>query len=209
MIIEANEQQGEIKADHSFRAPMGRITFLSELLWFRRNIVKRFGLQRGQRLLVMSSGDGSYANLLGRMGFDTVGVDSEPEKVEQARLLYPKRTFLCCPLSELPLDRESFDVVLAHDCACYRNGPFGREAVHTTASALRCLKPGGIFAMIVATRIAQTREGSTEFDRVLARYRRHLAMFGGRYVVSVVGSRLVCGLYRQEAVTPALLAAEG
>jgi SAM-dependent methyltransferase len=209
MIIEANQHQGEIETDHAFRGPVGRVTFFSELFWFRRNIARRFELRRGQRVLVMSSGDGSYANLLGRMGFDTVGVDSELEKIEQAKLLYPKRTFLCCPLSELPFDRESFDVVLAHDCACYRHGPFGREAIHTTASVLRYLKPGGILIMIVTTRVAQDREGPGEFDRVLSGYRRHLAMFGESCAVSVVGSRLVCGLYRQEAVAPAVLAAEG
>jgi SAM-dependent methyltransferase len=209
MTVEACEQQGKTEADHAFRTPMGRLTFLSEFLWFRRNIVKRFELRRGQRILVISSGDGFYTNLLSRMGFDAVGVDGEQQKVAQARLLYPKRTFLCCPLSALSFDGEGFDVALAHDCACYRDEPFGREAAHTTASVLRDLRPGGIFVMVAASRIAQDREGSAGSDSILSVYRRHLAMFGESYTVSVVGSRLVCGLYRQEAVTPGVLAAEG
>jgi SAM-dependent methyltransferase len=172
-------------------------------------VVKRFGLRRGQRVLEVACGSGFHTHLFNRMGFDCVGVDRSPAGIEWAKSHYPKWTYHCCDLHDMPVAHDSFDVVLARGCSHYHYHLFGRKALHTTAVLLRYLKPGGIFIMIIATDLSGSRKPDRHWDNTIADYQRHFSLFGDHYTVDWVKGMVICGLYRDEAVTPQVVMEQG
>ena len=76
----------------------------------------RSGVQAGDRVLDLGSGDGRFTAELARIGAVPVGVEVAQAAVQRARERQPELDFRLAPIDgQLPLDDVSFDVVWASE----------------------------------------------------------------------------------------------
>lgn len=167
-----------------------------EYLWHRQHVVKRFKLRRGMQLLEVACGSGFHTNLFRRMGFDTVGIDRSSVGIEWAKRHYPKCQFHCRDLfDDLPVQRGSFDVVLARGCSHYHYDLASEKSLRTSQHLLEYLKPGGVFVMVIVTDLSGRRDPDKVWQNKLEDYERHFASFHRPYSVNWHKNMAVCGLW--------------
>jgi len=196
---EVNQQRGDAVYNEFYRTGGWKYSFFKEYLWHRRNVVRRFALRRGMRMLEVACGNGFHTNLFRWMGFDCVGVDRSRAGIEWAQKRFPRCTFHCCDLSDLAFTPATFDVLIARGCSHYHYDLMSDLALGTTDTLMRYLRPGGVFVMVIATDLSGRREPGRIWDNVLEDYRRHFSSFGRRWSVDWIKGAAVCGLYNQPA----------
>ena len=120
---------------------------------------KKIGVLMGglsaEREVSLNTGSGVLAALQSR-GYDCVGIDCSSVGIAEARKRFPKWTYHCCDLADMPLDPASFDVVIARGCSHYHYDLMSAIALDTTAHLSTFLKTGGLFIMIIVTNIFTT-----------------------------------------------------
>lgn len=108
----------------------------------------------GKRVLDLGCGEGRYARKMNAAGALVTGVDPVPEFIERARHLDPAGDYRVCHAEDLPLEANSFDVVLSYltlmDVEDYAKA--GREMV-------RVLAPGGRILLVLISNLASCSEG--------------------------------------------------
>lgn len=109
----------------------------------RRAIESHF-TRRGATVLDLGCGTGRTTGVLGRMGFDVVGVDVSEPMVRRARSLYPDIEFEPGDARDLRFADESFDYVLFSFNGLDYVQPEGDRYV-ALREIWRVLKPGGTF----------------------------------------------------------------
>lgn len=174
-----------------------KYSFWREYWWHRKQVVKRFGLYRGMRLLEAACGTGFHTNLFWWMGFDCVGLDRSPVGIEQARRQFPRRRFLCADAcTPMPLLENNFDVVLTRGCSSYHYNLMDANALETTRCLLRFLVSGGRFVLIIVSDLSGRREPDKVWQNTLDDYRRHFASFAGDHTVDWVNGMAICSLVK-------------
>lgn len=77
--------------------------------------LERFDIKKGH-ILDLGLFTGIFSTLLYSFGFNVTGIDIMQEKVDQAREIIPKGTFICLDLNnKLPMENETFDAIWAGD----------------------------------------------------------------------------------------------
>lgn len=195
---QANPQRADDHYNEFYRDGGWKYSFRREYSWHRQHVVKRFGLLRGARILEVACGNGFHTNLLRRMGFDSVGVDRSRVGIDWARKHYPRCTYYCGDITgELPVERHSFDAVLARGCSHYHYDLMSEQALATTAALMPYLKPDGVFIMVIVSDLTGRREPDKVWQNTLEDYERHFASFRMRSSVTWIDGVAVCGLYNE------------
>ncbi|CAL9453232.1 2-methoxy-6-polyprenyl-1,4-benzoquinol methylase, mitochondrial [Actinosynnema sp. ALI-1.44] len=124
---------------------------LGGLGWFQRELLRRsvdlLEAEPGDRVLDACCGRGLSTAVLGRRGCDALGVDVQPEQVEESRRRFgdrPGASFAVANVTELP-DLGVFDRVHCLEAA-FHFGPEGRRAF--LGEAFRVLRPGGRLVLV-------------------------------------------------------------
>ena len=108
----------------------------------------------GKRVLDLGCGEGRYARKMSAAGALVTGVDPVPEFIERARQLDPAGDYRVCRAEDLPLEANSFDVVLSYltlmDVEDYVSA--GQEMV-------RVLAPGGRILLVLISNLTSCSEG--------------------------------------------------
>lgn len=199
MTVQADPQRADAFYDEFYRDGGWEYSRRRELRWHRRHFVKRFNLKRGVRILEVGCGAGFHTHLLNTMGFDCIGVDRSHTGIEWARDHYPDSTYHCCDIDEMPVEQNSFDVVLARGLSHYHYDLMNRQALQTTANLLRYLKPGGLFVLAIATDLSGRCEPEKIWQNTLEDYRKHFSFFGSDWTVDWHKGMAICGVRREEA----------
>ncbi|MCC6234490.1 MAG: class I SAM-dependent methyltransferase [Verrucomicrobiales bacterium] len=200
MTVEADELRGDAYYNEFYKTGGWKYSLWKETRGHRKNVVKRFGLRRGMRVLEVACGAGLHTAMLTRMGFDAVGVDRSSGGIEWARQHHPEARYVCCDFREMPFEPQSFDVVLARGCSHYHYDLMSRKALHSTATIMRFIRPGGMFIMIIASDLSGQREPDKIWQNTLEDYRRHFEFFGLQSSVDWVDGMAICALYNVPAV---------
>jgi SAM-dependent methyltransferase len=173
--------------------------FVREWLWHRRHLVKRFNLPRGDRMLEIACGTGFHTNLFCRMGFDCVGVDSCETAVVIARETFPHREFhLFDAKSDLPFPESSFDVIVTRGCSLYHYDLQSPDAIHATTNAMRYLRTGGRFVLIIASDLSGRRDEGKIWQNRIDDYRRHFERFDPACTVDWHKNMVIASACRHE-----------
>jgi SAM-dependent methyltransferase len=196
--IEADEVRGVEKYNDFYKTGGWKYSYWKEARWHKKHLIRRFGLTKGMRVLEVACGSGFHTNMLTRLGFDAVGVDRSEEGIRWAKAHYPMTEYLCCDLRELTFEPQSFDLVFARGCSHYHYDLMGRKAMHTTASLMRFVKPGGRFVMIIVTDLSGRKEPDKIWHNTLDDYRKHFAFFGKRYDVEWIDGMAICALHNDQ-----------
>lgn len=205
MTVEADPKRADAFYDDFYESGGWKYSFFREYRWHRRNVVKRFALRRGMRILEVACGNGFHTNLFDRMGFRCTGVDRSRTGIEWARRHYPRSVYHCGDINaEMPVELGSFDAVLARGCSHYHYDLMSEQALGTTTHMMRYLKPGGVFIMVIVTDLSGRREPDKVWQNTLEEYQRHFSSFGRRWSVEWVKGMAICGLY-QELAEPSRL----
>jgi SAM-dependent methyltransferase len=102
-------------------------------------------LEPGQRVLDLGSGKGAFCGVLGRAGYETIGVDPSLAALSIAKSFVDSEgQFVAASGEDLPLSSEEFDravsvCVLEHT----------RDDARVLSEIHRTLKPGAVFALSV------------------------------------------------------------
>ncbi len=196
--VEAHEVRGIARYDEFYRTGGWKYSYWKESRWHRKHVIRRFGLKRGASVLEVACGSGFHTNMFTRLGFQAVGVDRSEEGIRWARAHYPMTEYHCRDLRELDFPPQSFDMVFARGCSHYHYDLMGRKALHTTASLMRFVRPGGLFVMIIVTDLSGRKEPDKIWHNALDDYRRHFAFFGQRFDVDWVDGMAVCALHNDQ-----------
>ena len=202
MAGEINPERGDAFYNQFYLSGGWKYSFWKEFLWHRRHIVKPFRLKRGMTMLEVACGSGFHTNLFRWMGFDCTGVDRSEGGIAWAKRHYPRASFECCDLREMPFDKTSFDVILARGCSHYHYDQQDPIALDTTARLARYLKPGGVFIMTIATDLSGRKESGKIWQNELDDYRRHFSSFGKKWSVDWAAGMVICGLHNAPAESP-------
>jgi SAM-dependent methyltransferase len=196
-IGEPNPTKGDAFYEEFYQTGGWKYSFWKEFWWHRKHLVKRFGLRRGMRILDVACGAGFHTNLLNRMGFDCIGIDRSKAGIEWALAHYPRSTYCCCDIeNELPVEKDSFDLVFSRGCSHYHYDLSTEQAHSTTAILMEYLKPSGVFVLVVVTNLSGRRPPDAVWHNTLEDYRRHFASFGSKFTVDWVDGMAVCGVWR-------------
>lgn len=194
MAGELNDERGISFYDEFYKTGGWKYSLWREYWWHRRNLVKRFRLKRGMRLLEVACGSGFHTQLFSRMGFRCDGIDRSEAGIAWAKQHYHRPTYHCCTLDEMPFEPHSFDVIVARGCSHYHYDLSDQAALDATATIARYLKPGGVFAMIILTDLSGRREPGTVWQNTLDDYREHFNSFGKQWSVDWVDGMAICEL---------------
>ena len=82
--VQADPARGDSVYNEFYAKGGWKYSLWKEYWWHRRNIVRRFGLRSGMRILEVACGNGFHTNLLRRMGFNATGVDRSPAGIADA-----------------------------------------------------------------------------------------------------------------------------
>lgn len=210
MTVEADPSRGDAFYNEFYQDGGWKYSYFKEYRWHRRNVVKRFHLKKGSRLLEVGCGNGFHTDLFRRMGFDAIGLDRSETGIAWAKTHHPRSTYHCCDLEDAPVQPGSFDIALARGLSSYHYNLMGEKAIDSTAGIMRFLKPGGLFVMVIITDLSGSREPNQVWQNRLNEYERHFALFGDQWSVDWVKGMAVCGLYNTgrktgvDASTPAV-----
>lgn len=195
--VRADATRGDPHYNEFYSQGGWKYSFWKEYWWHRRHFVRRFRLRKGMRLLEVACGNGFHANLLRRMGFETLGVDRSAAGIAWARSHFPRTRYHLGDLfGELPVESGSCDVVYARGCSLYHYDLMTDQALDTTRHLLGQLRPGGVFIMVIVTNLSGSKEPGKIWHNTLDDYRRHFASFGSDYSVGWVDGMAVCGLWK-------------
>ena len=197
MADEVNVERGTLFYDRHYADGGWNYSFRKEYRWHKREVMKRFGLRRGAQMLEVACGNGFHTDVFNRMGFDCIGIDRSEVGIAKARDLFPKWTYHCCDLTEMPFDREEFDVIVARGCSHYHYDLMSDIALETTETLAKLLRPGGVFIMIIVTDLSGRRGPDKIWHIVLYDYRRHFSSRGRRWSVDWAEGTAICGLYHE------------
>jgi SAM-dependent methyltransferase len=174
-----------------------RYGLVREWRWHRRQMVQRFGLRRGSRILEVACGMGFHTDLFCRMGFQCVGMDACATGIAAARERYPKREFHCADAKgALPFATDSFDVIVTRGCSLYHYdlGAAGPHAA--TANLMNYLKPGGHFILIIVSDLSGRRDPVKIWQNRLEDYRTHFERFDPQCSITWHRGTVICGARR-------------
>lgn len=175
-----------------------KYSFWKEYWWLRRNLVKRFKLRRGMRVLEVACGAGFQTHVLNRMGLKCVGVDVCPTAIELARQRRPRWAYHCADaMGEMPVERGSFDCVFARGFSNYHYDLTTPESLATTARMLEYVNTGGVFVMSIKTDLSGRRPLGQIWHNTLDAYRCHFRSFGRPWSVDHDKGMVVCGLWKR------------
>jgi len=201
IATESTLSRGDAHYNELYRQGGWKYSFLKEFLWHRKHFIKRFQLRRGMKCLEVACGNGFHTNLLARMGLDCVGVDRSEEGIAWARSHFRNPTYHCCDLmGDLPVEKESRDVVYARGCSNYHYDQMSPRALDTTKHLLSYVKPGGVFVMVIVTNLSGKKEPGKIWHNTLEDYERHFCSFGLNWSVDWVQGMVVCGLFNRKSV---------
>ncbi len=201
---QVNLERGNAFYEQFYRTGGWKYSFWKEYWWHRRNVVKRFNLRRGMRILEVACGSGFHTSLLNRMGFTCIGVDRSQAGIKWARSHFPRGVYHCGDVTgDMPVEPGSFDAVLARGCSYYHYDLITDRALSTTAHLMRYLKPGGVFIMVIVTDLSGRREPDKVWQNTLEDYQRHFSSFGMRWSVEWVAGMAICSLCKDPPEPPA------
>jgi SAM-dependent methyltransferase len=199
MSSEINDRAADAYYDAFYWQGGWRYSYWREWWWHRRQVVRRFGLRRGMRILEVACGSGFHTDLFRRMGFDIVGVDRSEAGIEQARRHFPRSIYHCCDFREMPFEPHSFDVVVARGFSYYHYDLAGSDSHEATDMIMRYVGPHGLFIMIIATDLSGNRPAGRIWQNTLDDYRSHFASFGLPWTVDWVKGVAICTLRNEPA----------
>ena len=202
MAGEIDAKRGDNHYNNFYRTGGWKYSLWKEYRWHRRHFVKRFGLKRGTRVLEVACGNGFHTHLLNRMGFECVGVDRSEAGIAWAKTHFPRSTYHCCDLRNMPFSPGRFDVIYARGCSHYHYDLLSDIALETTNTLMRYLKPGGMFIMAIATDLSGRRDPDKIWHNTLDDYRRHFSSFGKQWWVDWVKGMALCALRQQPPDKP-------
>ena len=104
-------------------------------------VIKRFGLQRGGKVLDVACGTGLSAAAFASQGFEVTGIDSTPAMLEHARVRVPSATFAEAAADQLPFADGSFDAVTCAQAFHWFNTPAAMSEF------MRVTRSGGLVAI--------------------------------------------------------------
>ena len=93
---------------------------------------------RPKNALDVGCGEGRFCRMLAKLGVATTGIDPTPSLIAEARRRHPEGTYIEADAAKLPLEAQSFDLVVA--CLSLVDIP---EAEPAIAEMARVMKPGG------------------------------------------------------------------
>lgn len=120
----------------------------------RLNLINRYALLAGKRILDAGCGLGMYVRAFRRFSDEVYGVDIDLEKVAEASQELPKygrgmpRPYYVASAEALPFPNGFFDVVLSHEVLEHL-----RDDRRGVEEACRVLKPGGRLVVFVPNRL--------------------------------------------------------
>ena len=96
------------------------------------------------RILDLGCGNGSFSNILDRLGYDVVGVEESDSGIAIAREYYPDCQFINASIYDLPYDElgSNFDVVISVEVIEHLFDP--KQLIK---AAKKCVKPGGTIVL--------------------------------------------------------------
>lgn len=135
-VLNAPGRVGECAAryDAWFTTPIGRAMDLAE----SRAVLALAHPRQGERALDAGCGTGAYTRRLSERGAIVTGVDRDPAMLAAARVKAPAATLVEGEITELPFERDSFDLTLAVTVLCFVADP--RRAA---SELVRVTRPGG------------------------------------------------------------------
>ncbi|MFN2453687.1 MAG: class I SAM-dependent methyltransferase [Pyrinomonadaceae bacterium] len=161
-------------------------SFIREWLWVRLNLVRRFNIRRGSRVLEIACGQGFHVNLLGTMGMKVIGSDISQAAIKFATQRYPNREFLQADgTGNLPYPAESFDVVWSRGAAFFHYDVTDEKSFEIVRQHLRYVKPGGLYVLVIATDLSGRKPADWEHTwmNTLADYETLLRRFDMPYTI--------------------------
>src|SRR5690349_12909094 len=99
--------------------------------------LERVGLDRGQRVLDIGCGVGSFLRLVSKRGADPVGLDASEELVALARRRLPEADIRLGEMERLPFGDDEFDLVTGFNAFF-----FATDIVAALREAGRVARPG-------------------------------------------------------------------
>lgn len=192
---EVDKERSRTSYNEFYRDGGWKYSFWSEYRWHRRHVVKRFRLKRGMRILEVGCGNGFHTNLLNRMGFDCTGVDLSEVGIEWARRHYPRWTFHCRDMHDMPLEPGGHDVVFTRGCSHYHYDVTSETALRSTTTLMRYLRPAGVFILVIRTDLSGRREPNNVWQNTLDDYRKHFSSFSEKWSVDWIDGMAVCALH--------------
>lgn len=197
IATQADPHRADSFYNRFYREGGWKYSFLREYWWHRKHVVKRFQLRRGMRMLEAACGNGFHTNLFRRMGFDCVGVDRSEVGIAWARTQFPRSSYVQCDImSDMPVSKGSFDIVLARGLSHYHYDLASDQAQSTTRHLLSYLRPGGVFVMAIVTDLSGRREPGKVWQNTRQDYQKHFSAFGLRWSVDWHGGVAICGLWQ-------------
>lgn len=198
IATEADPTRGDAVYNEFYSRGGWKYSTWKEFWWHRRHLVKRFGLRRGMTIMEVGCGNGFHTNLFNRMGFRCVGLDRSPRGIAWARKHFPRSTYYCCDINDdLPVDRESFDVVFARGCSDYHYDLMRERPLATTKRLMQFVKPGGVFVMIIVTDRSGRRDPDKVWHNRIEDYQEHFSSFGLKWSVDWAEGMAICALYNE------------
>jgi SAM-dependent methyltransferase len=128
-----------------------------ENYWFQRHVIAyRFAgrLVRGGAVLDAGCGEGYGTEMLAGDAASVVGLDLEPDVIDQARARYPHVRFEVADLLELPFPEAHFDGVVTLQVIEHLHRP-----IEFISEIARVLKPGGTLVLATPNRLTFSPEG--------------------------------------------------
>lgn len=104
---------------------------------------------QGKKALDHGSGAGRSSRLLKSLGFETIGVDTSSDMVEQARLRNPEARYEVIESGKFPLEDKSVDLVLSS--IVFMEFPTKEKMMETLTEMRRVLKDNGVVIIITDT----------------------------------------------------------
>ncbi len=143
--------------------------------WLKKNLIDRFGLTPGDRILDLGCGKGTQAALLAEMGFRVFGLEITIEGVNGANARGSDAVFICDSAANLSkyFDNDYFDMIYCRGMSWFHRELHevceltGVNVSEKIPGFFQHIKPGGLFVLQISTNFSGVHpEGSVHNNRL-------------------------------------------
>ena len=138
-----------------------------------RAIARRARIPKRGRVLDAGCGQGFFSSLFGRLGFQTLGVDTSAEGIQSAIANFGSAlvSFQVGDILSMNAPR-IYDCVFCRSCSLYNTENI-ENSRETTDALLGMVKPGGVLVFDYYTKLSPRKASSSWIYHSLAVVRRH------------------------------------